>query len=567
MNNLFSLFRLLAVVISVYISLSSNACDRWITMDMVHNNPGEAPTSTIFNNPATLRHLGYDAKVFFLFDAAQFGIDWSILNPHIFAEGSAEHKWMSDKQKSIAEKYDAAKGEGLRVYCMLDMLVLPRKMVSLYADSLLNDKGKIDIQRPFTQHCVRLLMRQIFATFPQLDGLVIRTGETYLNDAPYHQGNHPVQTDIKADHITLINILRQEVCVALGKDIFYRTWDFGQFHSLPRYYTAITDIIEPHKHLYFSIKHTTTDFWRGGIHDRNIDFDAFNNYWIDETSAMGNPFNPTIGIGRHKQIVEVQCQREYEGKAVHPNYIAAGVIDGFSEYRNARMPHPYCLNHLRDNKLVRGIWTWTRGGGWGGPYLTNEFWVQLNAYVLTHWAKSPKTSEHDIFRQFAISKGLNRDDIDKFHRLCMLSLDGVLSGQYSQYGKTWVNWTREASAFDPLQHRYIADIVKQGKQKQYNDEKDRAVAIWTEIEQIAKQLRFSDTQTGEYVKNSCTYARLKYTFFASAWHLDVAKAENQILGANNNIPVLEQITANHWNEWNEFLTAHQLSQAAYRWNR
>ena len=193
--------------------------------------------------------------------------------------------------------------------------------------------------------------------------------------------------------------------------------------------------------------------------------------------------------------------------------------------------------------------------------------MQLNAYVLTHWAKSPKTSEHDIFRQFAISKGLNRDDIDKFHRLCMLSLDGVLSGQYSQYGKTWVNWTRDASAFDPLQHRYIADIVKQGKQKQYNDEKDRAVAIWTEIEQIAKQLRFSDTKTGEYVKNSCTYARLKYTFFASAWHLDVAKAENQILGANNNIPVLEQITANHWNEWNEFLTAHQLSQAAYRWNR
>ena len=116
MNNLFSLFRLLAVVISVYISLSSNACDRWITMDMVHNNPGEAPTSTIFNNPATLRYLGYDAKVFFLFDAAQFGIDWSILNPLIFAEGSAEHKWMSDKQKSIAEKYDAAKGEGLHKY-------------------------------------------------------------------------------------------------------------------------------------------------------------------------------------------------------------------------------------------------------------------------------------------------------------------------------------------------------------------------------------------------------------------------------------------------------------------
>ena len=43
-------------------------------------------------------------------------------------------------------------------------------------------------------------------------------------------------------------------------------------------------------------------------------------------------FNQTIAIGKHKQVVEVQCQREYEGKQAHPNYIAKGVIDGFEEY-------------------------------------------------------------------------------------------------------------------------------------------------------------------------------------------------------------------------------------------
>ena len=41
--------------------------------------------------------------------------------------------------------------------------------------------------------------------------------------------------------------------------------------------------------------------------------------------------NPCLGIGRHAQIVEVECQREYEGKGAHPNYIAQGVIDGFAE--------------------------------------------------------------------------------------------------------------------------------------------------------------------------------------------------------------------------------------------
>lgn len=51
------------------------AQSNWTVMDMVHNNPGEAPTNTEFNSPDTLRSYGYNAKVFFLFDAAQFGID------------------------------------------------------------------------------------------------------------------------------------------------------------------------------------------------------------------------------------------------------------------------------------------------------------------------------------------------------------------------------------------------------------------------------------------------------------------------------------------------------------
>ena len=42
-------------------------------------------------------------------------------------------------------------------------------------------------------------------------------------------------------------------------------------------------------------------------------------------------FNPTIGIGRHRQIVEASCQRSYEGKGVWPSYIARGVIEGFPE--------------------------------------------------------------------------------------------------------------------------------------------------------------------------------------------------------------------------------------------
>lgn len=550
----------------------ANAQDDWVTMDMVHNNPGEAPTKTVFNENDKLKEFGYDAKVFFLFDAAQFGIDWKILNPDILPTGSKEYEWMMDKRSSITAKYDAASEAGLKVYCMLDMIVLPRKMTEMYGDSLLNDKGKIDIQRPFTQHCVRLLMRQMFDMFPQLSGLIIRTGETYLNDAPYYQGNNPMQTDVVRDHVTLINLLREEVCERLNKDIFYRTWDFGQFHSLPRVYEAVTNLIEPHEHLYFSIKHTMTDFWRGAITEKS-DYDKMNTYWISETSKMGNPFNPCIGIGRHKQIIEVQCQREYEGKAVHPNYIAAGVINGFSEYKQADMPHPYCLNDLKNNDLVRGIWTWSRGGGWGGPYLTNEFWVELNAYVVSQWSKNRDKSEYEILTDFAKLKGLKESDIPKFHELCMLSLDGVLMGQYSKYGNAWVNWTRDNSCFDSTQRAFIKDIVKRGEQKKYLKEKLKAVKIWKKIESLSKHMHFDDAETEAYVRNSCTYARLKYSFFAASWNLWAAQEVAAIDGVGTSAKVKGELTRlqkeadKAWNLWNHFVDETGMECSRYHLNK
>jgi len=52
----------------------------------------------------------------------------------------------------------------------------------------------------------------------------------------------------------------------------------------------MTDQIEPHDLLYFSIKHSIADFFRPAI------------------------WNPSLGVGKHAQIVEVELQREYEGK-------------------------------------------------------------------------------------------------------------------------------------------------------------------------------------------------------------------------------------------------------------
>lgn len=77
-------------------------------------------------------------------------------------------------------------------------------------------------------------------------------------------------------------------------------------------YQYISDQVEPHPNLVIAIKHCEGDFHRG------------------------NPFSKVLGLGRHQQLVEVQCAREYEGKGAYPNYIARGVIEGFEEDRAKR---------------------------------------------------------------------------------------------------------------------------------------------------------------------------------------------------------------------------------------
>lgn len=505
---------------SLVVALLFCSCRQsYFVMDMVHHNPGEAMTKSEFLNPSYLKANGYRAKIFFLFEAAQFGIDWKKFDASLFPDTSESSRWVAEKAQIIHTKYNDAKKKGLDVYCMLDMLVLPSVLVEKHKTELTNENGEIDISKPYTQHCIRELIGEMFQTFPQLDGLVIRTGETYLHDAPYYVGNHPMQKGIH-DHVTLINLLREEVCEKRNKRLFYRTWDMGKLHSLPHHYLSVVDSVEPHPNLYFSIKHTITDFWRSGVSIPQADYDKMDTYWLEESSRYGVPFNPCIGIGKHPQIVEVQCQREYEGKAAHPNYIAKGVIDGFGEFKKDGIRQPHCLNQIKDNFLMKGIWTWSRGGGWGGPYITNEFWLELNAHVLAGWANDPSCSEEKLFGAFARKKGLSKAETDMFRKLCLLSEEGVLKGQYSALGGVYVNWTRDdAVTGDFFLKSYFDRIIQENRMDDYLKEKEEAICIWKEIERISRTLHFPSEELNHFIRISSTYGRIKYEFLAVAWEI------------------------------------------------
>lgn len=481
-------------------------------LDMVHNNPGEPLTNTVFNDPKYLVNNQFTGQVINDFTFAHAAITFDELNPQIFPKGSKERLWVENSANKIRENINKAHKAGIKVYYFTDIIVLPKKLVDIYRSEICDEKGKISFERPKTIEIHRIMLNELFNTFPDLDGLVIRTGETYLNNVPYHTGNGPI-TNGEESHVKLINLLREEVCVNRNKKIFYRTWSFGGIHEDPKYYANVTNRIKPNENLVFSIKHTKGDYHRT--------FD----------------FNPTLGIGKHGQIVEVQCQREYEGKGAYPNYVMDGVINGFEEFSlNSPQVGNKSLNDIKNNPNFKGIWSWSRGGGWVGPYINNEFWCKLNAYVIGHWGVNTKQSELEIFNQFMDENGIEGESRKKFRELCLLSAKAVLRGHDSAnlpFDDEWVWWMRDEflSGISPTDttsttitsegqlHQAFTQWYHKGLLQKAIAEKYEAVEIWKKISVLSDAIVLKNKEDEHYIRTSSQYGLLLHQIIAEGWNI------------------------------------------------
>jgi hypothetical protein len=464
----------------------------WI-LDMVQNNPGEPLTRTSFNSARKLAGCGYGGQVIDEFRPPTTAVTFDSLDRNIFPAGSSARAWVHDNAQRITARIQEIHAAGLKAIYHTDMILLPTRLVALYAADILDHFGQINLDRPMTRELLRINLDEVFTQFPELDGLMIRTGEVYLQNLPYHTGNDPI-TRGGSSHLILLDILREELCVKRGRLLFYRTWSFDGFHTDPSYYLSVTDRVAPHPLLTFSIKHTKGDFWRT------------------------IPFNPTLAIGRHHQIVEVECQREYEGKSAHPNYIANGVVDGFEELRSS--PHPNCLADIADHPTFTGVCTWSRGGGWHGPYITNELWCDLNVFVMSRWAQNVGASEQDVFDQYMTRAGLRGADRARFRQLALLSATGVLHSHYSTVLRIEsLTWTRDfyLGGSDQDLKPDFADICDRGLIDRVLTEKAQASALWAEVVRLSRAITSMDSADREYARVSSRYGALLYSIVEHAW--------------------------------------------------
>lgn len=497
-------------------------------MDMVHDNPGEEPTDTKWRAPAFVKAIGFDAQVPHWM--VQCALTYDTLPEGGVPANSGERKWIESHAAKVKLQMQTAEAAGVNVYPWTDFIVVPQSVWQKYGQRMGTLAGKVesggdtktvkpDIQTEWTQTILRAQVEEFFRRFPEADGITLRFGETYLHDAPHHIGGSPIregQTTGVEDHIVFMNLMRQEVCVKRNKRLFYRTWDFGdRFHVNPEYYLAVTDQIEPHANLFLSIKHQNNDFHRRC------------------------KFNPCLGIGKHRQIVEVCCQLDSYGKGAHPYYIGQGVIDGWEEYAND--PRPRGIKDLLPIKLsiagqpaqrqLAGVFTWSRGGGWDGPQIKNELWTDLNTRVVAEWAMDTTQSEEQVFRK-VVSRdlGFAGPDIDRLRQISLLSATAGLKGHCCEAGYVDVWWTRDEYISGLGRTNFAKDLSRlldEGKQKAALQEKQKCVQLWQQIEQLASEVTTSSPADRNYLRVSSTYGRIKYALFEQAWQIMFAVLQHR----------------------------------------
>lgn len=498
-----------------------------VLLDMVHHNPGETPFATQFANAHRLAEFGFTGQVA---KHLNFALGFADVLPGAFPADEAERAWLDDLAAAKDAEIAACVRARIEVHYHTDFFVLPRRVRDLLGTELCDpNTGRIDITRPATLDLYRRVLAALLKRFPAVSGLMVRVGETYLFDAPYHVGNTAVplhdpavdRGEQIARYVKLITFLREELCVRHGRRYIHRTWDYfaDRFHADPEFYLAVTDAIEPHPLLAFSIKHTGSDFFRNSHANR------------------------CLGIGKHPQIVEVQCQREYEGKGAIPSYIARGVIEGFEDHARR-----IGLRHWHQDPRHVGIFTWTRGGGWFGPYLRDEFWPELNARVLAAWQASPACSEEDVFARVA-REGYGLDDVSAraLRALALAGEDVLLHGRYCKAAAELEGYRYEATnlwmrdeclgGIGQLADLF-ATLEQAGRLDEALEEKRRAATLAAQLPALAARVTFGDPGRTAFLRWSAEYAALLFAWVAEGWVLMVRRWRDGIAGRGDTSPDL-----------------------------
>ncbi|MEM6333104.1 MAG: hypothetical protein AAF823_07170 [Planctomycetota bacterium] len=337
-------------------------------------NAGEPAIDSRYRDPAVLADLGYTGGVLYETTAL------SGLNGLDSVRSSEIRSWLGARVEAIDEKLAGYQNAGMEAYASFDALVLPKETIEAGGASM-RCKGRTALcpASEATWAAVLGSLESHLERWPQLAGVVIRFGDHDADRLPHLSGN-----DLYSPHCPrcssmdaatriadLVRRYRELVVDRFGKRLIVRAWNVrpGGLHDDPALAKKVVGKLDPawnDGRVVFSFKFTQTDFWRY------------------------QPWNPSsLAMGDWPVVYELQCQREFEGKGGVPNWQAPLWRDGMPEMQ-ASDPLGGGLSEATKRANVVGVWAWARGGGWGGPFVGDERWIDANVAAVPALANDPQ---------------------------------------------------------------------------------------------------------------------------------------------------------------------------------
>ncbi len=346
-----------------------------LVLATILDNPGEPPAETRYRDLTELRKLGYTGLV-----AYQSSGLSGLMGPDCL-ENEEMRRWVGELYEQVEQLAGRASAAGLGLWLNYDAPALAQELVG---------GGMSCVRQP---HCLcpasdEMLHRSgrcledLLARIDGVEGVVLRLGDTDAHRLDYLVGN-----DLYAPHcarcnrlgrtarlVRFIRYFYELVVQKLDRRLIVRGWNLrpGGLHDDPDLCGRVMQQLPEDDRLILSFKFTHTDFWR------------YQNW---------NP--ASLVCGDRPILYELQCQREYEGKGALPNYQAPLWAGGMPE-----TAEPMGLAQISRRVNLAGLWAWVRGGGWQGPYVNDETWIDANVYAAPQLAVDPSADPRVLARQW-----------------------------------------------------------------------------------------------------------------------------------------------------------------------
>ena len=378
------------------------------------DNPGEPIAETRYRDPAELRRLGYNGLVLFETTALS-GVE----RPDSVGTGEVR-RWVAQHFETVCKRIEEARAASLSVYLAYDVLSLPAEVVD-EEGAVLTCRSRPQTLCPASDELLErsvAALESLLGQLPQVEGVVLRFGDNDALRLPHLVGNdiyHPHCPRCsqlgRADRIVrVVEPFYRFVVERLGKRLIVRAWNVnpGGMHDSVELFGRVQPRLPGRAdddRLVLSFKFTEADFWR------------YQKWNPASLSAAGRPI-----------IYELECQREFEGKGAIPNWQVPLWRNGPSEVTG----NGAGLATVAHRVNLAGLWGWVRGGGWGGPFVTDEAWIDANVCAVPQMARDPDAQPADLARHWVRQRlGLSDPQVtDALYRILEHSATTVLQAFY-----------------------------------------------------------------------------------------------------------------------------------------